>query len=130
MTAEWSTARLEDFIPFIPEVYVRLTERINETFWPLHLVGLLLGLGWTMFPGLRGSRWTGVPWAIVWVWVGTVYHLQHYTNLHWAGTILAAGFYLQALLMLLLTSPSGARTLRLSDRASGPEWSCLWLECF
>lgn len=40
----WQTYRLEDFIPFTPEVYWRLLERINEAFWPLHVLAVAIGL--------------------------------------------------------------------------------------
>ena len=40
---EWTSYRLQDFIPFTAEVYFRLLERMRETFWPLHLLTLALG---------------------------------------------------------------------------------------
>ena len=42
--SDWQSYRLEDFIPFSPEVYFRLVERINEAWWPLQFLALGLGL--------------------------------------------------------------------------------------
>ena len=35
---EWWTYRADDFLMFSPRVYARLFERLNEDWWPLHLV--------------------------------------------------------------------------------------------
>lgn len=40
---DWTSYRLQDFIPFTADVYFRLLERMGETFWPLHLLTLALG---------------------------------------------------------------------------------------
>lgn len=53
----WQTYRLEDFIPFTPEVYWRLLERINEAFWPLHVLAVAIGLA-ALLLALRGNRRT------------------------------------------------------------------------
>ncbi|MFI2812000.1 DUF6064 family protein [Microbulbifer sp. M83] len=104
--SEWSSYRLEDFIPFTADVYYRLLERMGEDFWPLHLLTLLLG-GVIIVLVLRGrARLACLLLAPAWVFVGVGYFMLRYGELNWAGQDIGWGFVLEGI-MLAAVGASG-----------------------
>ena len=102
MNGDWLSYRLGDFIPFTPEVWFRLVERVNETWWPLQFPGIALGLA-AMFSAWRGqTRPALVLLAPAWASSGVVFHLQHYAELSWAAVHFGVAFLAQAVLLLAL----------------------------
>jgi len=102
---EWDSYRVQDFIPFSPDVYFRLLARMGETFWPLQLVTLALGFI-ALVLALRGrGRLALLLLAPLWAFVGIAFFTQRYTDLNWVGQYLGWGWILQgaALLALALT---------------------------
>jgi len=95
---------LVDFVPFSAEVYFRLIERVGETFWPLHALALLLGLGSTVLAWRVRPRLACALLAIPWAWTGITFLGQRYAELNWAGRWFAGAFGLQAVILLLLTA--------------------------
>ncbi|NCF09887.1 MAG: MFS transporter permease, partial [Gammaproteobacteria bacterium] len=92
--------RLEDFIPFSPEVYFRLVERINEAWWPLQFLALGLGLA-ALAAAWRGRvRVALVLLAPAWAASGIVFHLQRYAELNWAADYFGGAFLVQSALLL------------------------------
>ncbi|AHE99947.1 hypothetical protein [Thioalkalivibrio paradoxus] len=68
----WQTYRLEDFIPFTPDIYWRLLERINEAFWPLHVLAVAIGLT-ALLLALRGlTFWLASLIPILWCVIGSL----------------------------------------------------------
>lgn len=99
---EWATYAVQDFIPFGSEVYLRLVERVNGAYWPLHLLATALAFV-ALALALRGlGRFSGPILALLWTWVGYGFLQQYYADLNWAGHWLALAFYAQALLLALL----------------------------
>lgn len=102
--SDWQTYRLEDFIPFTPEVYWRLIERINETFWPLHVLTFALGIA-ALVLALRGkSRIALVLLAPVWLTSGIIFHLTYYAELNWAAPWFGRAFIAQAAVLLVIAA--------------------------
>lgn len=118
---DWQTYRLEDFIPFSPDVYWRLLERINEAFWPLHLLTIGLGLGAALL-AIRGNRRTALLLlAPAWLSCGIIFHLSYYAELNWAAPWFGWAFIVQAVVLLLVaalttTKPTGRRPGNLTTR--------------
>lgn len=97
--SDWQSYRLEDFIPFSPEIYWRLIERTNEAFWPLHILTVVLGVA-ALILALRGN--TRVALALLvpaWLSSGIIFHFNYYAELNWVAPWFGWGFIAQAALM-------------------------------
>lgn len=104
----WQTYRLEDFIPFTPEAYWRLLERINEAFWPLHVLAVAIGLA-ALLLALRGNRRMALALlAPAWLTSGIIFHFTYYAELNWAAPWFGWGFVAQAALLLALALFAGS----------------------
>ncbi|HJQ58513.1 MAG TPA: DUF6064 family protein, partial [Vineibacter sp.] len=103
--SEWWTYRLSDFLLFAPRTYWRLFELYNADIWPAQVVALTLGAAILVLLW-RGPAWRGraimAILAVAWLWVAVAFHLQRYASINWAATYFAAGFALEALLLLWL----------------------------
>jgi hypothetical protein len=101
--SEWWTYSLSDFLLFSPRTYYRLFELYNLTVWPWHVLAIVLGLA-VLVLWLRGGAWQGRFVAIIlatcWLFVAWAYLLAHYDTINWAATYLAAGFAVEALLLV------------------------------
>jgi hypothetical protein len=105
---DWQTYRLEDFLPFTPEIYWRLLERINETFWPLHVLAVAIGLT-ALLLALRGHKRVVLALlAPAWLTSGILFHWTYYAELNWAAPWFAWGFVAQAALLLALAWFAGS----------------------
>ncbi|HSM27690.1 MAG TPA: DUF6064 family protein [Thioalkalivibrio sp.] len=116
---DWQTYRLEDFIPFTPDVYWRLLERINEAFWPLHILAVAIGLT-ALVLALRGHKRMALALlAPAWLTSGLIFHWTYYAELNWAAPWFGWGFIAQAALVLALAFFAGSsRTQRPSKALS------------
>jgi hypothetical protein len=116
---DWQTYRLEDFIPFTPDIYWRLLERINEASWPVHIVAVALGLT-ALLLALRGNQRMALTLlAPAWLASGIIFHFTYYAELNWAAPWFGWGFVAQAALLLALALFAGSgRTQRPSERLS------------
>ena len=105
---DWQTYRLEDFIPFTPDIYWRLLERINETFWPLHILAVSIGLT-ALLLALRGhQRMALALLAPAWLTSGMLFHFTYYAELNWAAPWFGWAFLAQAVLLLALALFAGS----------------------
>lgn len=103
--SEWWTYRSSDFLLFAPRTYYRLFELYNADIWPLQIVTLLAGVAILV---LMRSR---IPWsgrviaavlAACWLWIAWAFLWQRYATINWAASYFAAGFAVEALLLLWL----------------------------
>lgn len=102
--SNWQTYRLEDFVPFTPEVHWRLLERVNETFWPLHVFTVALGIA-ALLLALRGSpRIALILLAPAWLTSGIIFHLTYYAELNWAAPYFGWAFITQAAVLLAMAA--------------------------
>lgn len=100
----WSNYALQDFIPFTADIYIRLLERMNESFWPLHLLTLALGLAALWLAIKNRRRLACLLIAPVWVFVGFAFFIQRYAELNWAGGYIGYFFIAQAILFILIVA--------------------------
>lgn len=98
----WTSYTLQDFIPFTADIYFRLIERMSETFWPLHLLTLLLGVAAVWLAFKNHSRLACLLIAPVWAFVGFAFFIQRYAELNWAGGYIGYFFLAQAILLLFI----------------------------
>ena len=98
----WSNYTLQDFIPFTADIYFRLLERMGETFWPLHLLTLALGVAAVWLALKNRARLASVLIALVWGFVGFAFFIQRYAELNWAGGYIGYFFLAQTILLLLI----------------------------
>ena len=98
----WTSYDLHDFIPFTADIYFRLLERMSESFWPLHLLTLMLGVTAVWLAFKNCSRLVCLLIAPVWAFVGYAFFIQHYAELNWAGGYIGYVFFAQTILLLLV----------------------------
>ncbi len=92
--------QLQQFIPFTQDVYLRLLERIGETYWPWHIATLALGIA-VLLLALRHKASAGcILLAPLWVVVGVVFFIRHYAELNWASDYIGYAFIAQGALLL------------------------------
>ncbi|RBI66393.1 MFS transporter permease [Vreelandella sulfidaeris] len=99
---EWTSYRLQDFIPFTAEVYFRLLERMGETFWPLHLLTLALGIANLALALKHRPQLACLLPAPLWAFVAVAFFIQRYAGLNWAGGYVGYAFIAQAVLLVLM----------------------------
>ncbi|HEY9450103.1 MAG TPA: DUF6064 family protein [Gemmatimonadaceae bacterium] len=110
-------------LPFSAEQFFDVLRRYNEAVWPAQwlLVALALAAIVLAFRGSsRGSRVIAGILAVLWLWMGIVYHLTFFAKINPAALLFAAAFVLQAGLVawmgvwhsqLTFRAPSGVRGL-------------------
>ena len=99
----WSSYALQDFIPFTADIYFRLLERMNETFWPLHVLTLALGIAAVWLAFRNRGRLACLFIAPVWGFVAFAFFIQRYVELNWAGGYIGYFFFAQAILLISIT---------------------------
>ena len=101
--SELLTYRLSDFLLFSPQTYYRLFELYNKDIWPIQILTLAFGAAITVLvvckPVWHGRAVTAILSA-VWLWVAWAYHLQRYATINWAAHFFAAGFAVEAGLLI------------------------------
>jgi hypothetical protein len=103
---DWLSYSLSDFLLFAPHTYYRLFELYNEAIWPGQF--LALGAGIVIFALLlrrdaKRSRAVPALLAGCWLWVAWAYLLTRYDTINWAAKYFAAGFVLQAVLLIAIS---------------------------
>lgn len=100
---EWWTYTVSDFLMFSPRTYYRLLERYNLSIWPAHVLALGLGiaiLALSYRGGAQRGRLIAAILAAGWLWVAWAFHFQRYATINWAAVHFAAGFSLEAVLLI------------------------------
>ena len=100
MIADPTTYSIDDFIPFTAEVYLRLIERQNAAFWPLHVVGLLLGAGTIILAWRGNARSLAIVLCLAWLSVAVTFHFRLLTELTYVAGYIGSAFIVQALFIL------------------------------
>ena len=103
LMSDWWTYSLSDFLLFAPRTYYRLFELYNDEVWPAQIAALVAGaaiLALLERGGPLAGRLISVILAASWLVVAWAFHLQRYATINWAAVYFAAGFALQALLVL------------------------------
>ena len=103
MPSEWWTYTLRDFLLFSPRTYYRLFELYNTAIWPAQIVALGLGLAVPALlrrPSAARGRAIAAILAACWLWVAIAFHAQRYGTINPAAAYFAAGFGLEAALLI------------------------------
>lgn len=115
---EWDTYRLQDFVPFTAEVYLRLLERVGEGLWPLQVFALVVAgaVLWLSLSGrVRIALILLAPW---WVVTGWIFFFKYYVTLNWAGRYIGWLFIAEAAILLAIAFFGVGR----APSVSSPKW--------
>jgi hypothetical protein len=116
--SEWWTYSLSDFLLFSPRTYYRLFELYNREIWPAQIAALALGAGIVALLGRGGTaagRAIAAILASCWLFIAWAFHVERYATINWAATYFAAGFALQALLLIWSGVIRGRLVLRIAS---------------
>jgi Family of unknown function (DUF6064) len=120
--SEWLTYSLSDLLLFAPSTYYRLFELYNLALWPAHLVPLAFGVA-ILFLVRRGGEREGRAVAAIlaacWLWVAWAWFMERYATINWAASYFAAGFAVEALLLLWTGAVRGRLVFRAGPDAIG-----------
>lgn len=100
--SDWTSYRLQDFIPFTADVYFRLLERTGEALWPLHLLTLALGACALFLATAGRPRIACFLMAPPWAFVGVAFFAHRYSELNWAGHYASRAFLAEAAILALV----------------------------
>jgi len=128
--SEWWTYSLSDFLLFSPRTYYRLFELYNLAVWPWHVLAIALGLA-VLLLWLRGGAWLGrfavIILAVCWLFVAWAYLLARYDTINWAASYFAAGFAIEALLLVWTGLIRNSLLLRPRRDMAGATGLCIFL---
>lgn len=90
-------------IPFDSVAFFSNLAEYNEAIWPAQIVAFALGLVALLLVFVRAS-WSSVVVAALlaasWIWMGAIYHLQHFATINFLAPVFGLVFILQGLLLL------------------------------
>jgi hypothetical protein len=90
-------------LPFSQEQFFAVFAAYNDSVFPAQLVLLVLGLGAALValrPRWRADRAIGAVMALLWLWMGVVYHWGFFSSVNPAARAFGAGFVVEAGLLL------------------------------
>ena len=102
-------------IPFTRTDFLRVFEQYNDAVWPWHVLISLVGLiafALAFTHRAIASRLIGLILALLWLWMGVVYHLLFFTTINKAARLFGALFIIQSLVFIF----AGVLSSRLSFR--------------
>lgn len=100
---EWWSYRLADLLLFSPETYWRLFELYNAAVWPLQIAAAAMALAiFVLILRARAPAGRAVPLLLAGAWgfVALAFFYERYATINWAAIYFAAGFALQAALLV------------------------------
>ncbi len=101
--SEWWTYSLSSFLLFSARTYYRLFELYNGAIWPAQILAVAFGMAILVYVLRGGSGQGRVTTAILaacWLWVAWAFHMERYATINWAARYFAAGFAIEAVLLL------------------------------
>ena len=85
-------------LPFEREQFFAVFTRYNEAVWPAQVVLAALAVVAALLvwrPGRATNRVTGAVLAVLWIWMGAVYHFTFFRTINPAAVFFAAAFLLE-----------------------------------
>lgn len=104
--SDWFSYRIQDYVPFSADAYFSLLARMNEAYWPLHLIMVAIGVTAVCLSLTDRNRIIGLMLAPAWCFVGVVFVMELYGQLNWGARYFAYAFLIQAV-VLVIVSVSG-----------------------
>lgn len=90
-------------MPFTTEEFLNLFEEYNLSLWPLHMILYSLGIFAILFIMMR-KRTEGVAvnvmLAILWFWMGAVYHLLYFSTINSMAFVFGILFIVQSAIFI------------------------------
>jgi hypothetical protein len=129
--SEWWSYTLTDFLLFSPRVYYRLIELYNQSFWPVAIVSLGLGLAFLVLlvrPTRAGHRLISAVLGALWIWIGWAFFWERYASINWASVYVAPMFGLQGVALLWAGAVNGQ--IKFVPNRKIPDVVALALYCF
>ena len=118
-----------DFLLFSPRTYYRLFELYNVAVWPWHVLAIVLGFA-VLVLWLLGGAWQGRTIAAIlatcWLFVAWAYLLARYDTINWAAGYFAAGYAVEALLLVWTGLIRNRLSLRPGRDAAGAAGLCIF----
>lgn len=102
-------------IPFTRTDFLRVFEQYNDAVWPWHALIYLVGLiafGLAFTRRAIASRLISLILALLWLWMGVVYHLLFFTTINKAARLFGSLFIIQSVVFIFV----GVLSSRLSFR--------------
>lgn len=90
-------------MPFTVEQFFEVFRQYNEAVWPAQIAAVadaLIAIGAALVGTRRASRLATVVLAALWLWMGTVYHLEFFRPINPAATLFGAAFVVEAGLLV------------------------------
>lgn len=102
-------------MPFTVEEFFDVFRQYNETVWPAQLVLLaaaIVAVLMAVRAGEHAGRTVSGILALLWLWMGAVYHIGFFRDINPAAVLFAGLFIVQALLLIWLGVLEGRLTFR------------------
>lgn len=90
--------------PFTAPEFLDVFARYNLAVWPAQIVLLLVAVaaaGIALLGSRAESRWTGGLLALLWAWMGVVYHWGFFVEINPAAAVFGAAFVAEAALLVV-----------------------------
>lgn len=112
-------------MPFTVEEFFDVFRQYNETVWPAQLV-LLAAAIVAVLMAVRAGEYAGRTvsgiLALLWLWMGAVYHIGFFRDINPAAVLFGALFIVQAVLLAWLGVVEGRLTFRSRGGANVLGW--------
>lgn len=109
-------------IPFTSTEFLRVFEQYNNAIWPGHILIYLVGL---IAIGLAFTRRTvstkliSLILALLWLWMGIVYHLVFFSTINNAARLFAVLFIIQSVIFVFAGVVNSSLSFRFRPDAQG-----------
>lgn len=90
-------------LPFTRVQFLGVFENYNLSVWPMQIVLVLLGLTAIYFAALRhkpSNKIIAAALALLWLWMGVVYHIRYFAPINPAAKVFGALFILQGFIFI------------------------------
>src|ERR1043165_5722571 len=89
-------------MPFSTDQFFEVFAAYNESVWPLQIVWHVLAIASVILllrSGKNASRMTNLMLALLWLWMGSVYHLTFFRRINPVAILFGVAFVMQGLLV-------------------------------
>jgi hypothetical protein len=87
-------------IPFTTEQFLEVFARYNHAVWPMQVLLYVVALAILALAWRTTGRWVLPSLAVLWAWMGLVYHWGFFTAINPAAWVFGGLFLVEALLLL------------------------------
>ena len=93
-------------VPFTVAEFLSVFERYNNAVWPAQLafyLMALLAIGLTFKDTKASNKTVSIILAVLWLWMGIVYHLLFFSRINRAAILFGAFFIAQSILFIFIS---------------------------